>query len=148
MFINRESKMYDVVFMDAFNSASSIPFQLTTVEVAKKLYAMLDDHGAVMINVISSVEGDRGMFLRAEYATYAEVFPQVYIFPIKGKESSHVIQNVMILALKSKEKPTFESGDFAMEKSLEQLWQKPIERDMPILTDDFAPVEYYRRKAL
>jgi len=148
IFINRETKLYDVIFMDAFNSGSSIPFQLTTVEVAQKLFQMLQNNGAVMINTISSIEGKKGKFLQAEYLTYATVFPQVYIFPVRDKNNSSAVQNIILLALKTKEKPIFSNPDPITNSRLKNLWNKPIAKEIPILTDDFAPVEYYRKLSL
>ena len=37
MFVARTKKKYDVVFLDAFNSAATIPFHLTTVEFTREL---------------------------------------------------------------------------------------------------------------
>jgi hypothetical protein len=48
----------------------------------------------------------------------------------------------MLVALKSKKKPDFTSGDPEMAGMLKNLWTKPIDRDIPALTDDYAPVDH------
>lgn len=143
IFLNENKNKYDVIFGDAFGSGSSIPFQLTTKETAIKKYDALNDDGIVMINIISSVGGDKGRFARAEYTTYKEVFPQVFLFATQNTDDENMIQNLILLALKSPENPKLESSDKKMSELLSKLWKHPIANDVPILTDDFAPVEYY-----
>ncbi|MEI8252298.1 MAG: hypothetical protein WCG25_00765 [bacterium] len=44
----------------------------------------------------------------AEYATYKEIFPQVYIFPVADLKNVDNVQNIILVALKSKDKQTFD----------------------------------------
>ena len=148
IFLNRTQKKYDVFMHDAFNSYYSIPFQLTTVETAEKVYNLLSDDGVALINMISSIEGDKGQFLRAEYATYKAIFPQVYLFPVAEPENGEALQNVMMVALKSDIKPIFENEDPKINEFLKHLWKEDIEIDVPILTDDYAPVDHYNSKMI
>lgn len=145
-YINRINKKYDVIFGDAFTTRFTIPYQLTTLEAVQRKYDLLKDNGLVILNIISSIEGEKGTFLRAEYSTYKAVFPQVYLFPIGNSSDGEIFQNVILVALKSEEIPLFESKDPKLDKYLQHLWKKEIVSDVPILTDDFAPVEYYIRK--
>lgn len=59
VFLNRAKKGYDVVFGDAFSSQYSIPYQLTTTEAVQRTYDILNDNGIVILNVISSIEGEK-----------------------------------------------------------------------------------------
>lgn len=138
-FLNKTDKKYDVIFGDAFRSFYSVPYQLTTIESVEKMYDILNENGVVLVNVISAIEGDEGKFLRAEYATFKEIFPQVYVFPINHPRDGSVVQNIMLIALKSELVP----NEFP-----EQLWKKEIDNDMPVLTDDFAPVDQYINEML
>jgi len=148
IFINRTQDKYDVFMCDVFNSHYSLPYQLTTIETAEKVYNALNDDGVAVINVISSIEGDKGQFLRAEYATYKDIFPQVYLFPVSNPDDGKMLQNVMIVALKSNEIPVFENEDPELNKYLKHLWTEEIEIDVPILTDDYAPVDHYNSKMI
>jgi len=148
IFINRIQDKYDVFMCDVFNSHYSLPYQLTTIETAKKVYDLLNEDGVAVINVISSIEGDKGQFLRAEYATYKDIFPQVYLFPVSNPDDGKMLQNVMIVALKSNDKPIFENDDPELNKYLKHLWTEEIEIDVPILTDDYAPVDHYNSKMI
>ncbi len=73
MFVARTEKKYDVVFLDAFNSAATIPFHLTTLEFTRELVGVLGPNGVLITNVVSAIEGDRGRMLRALYAAYQKV---------------------------------------------------------------------------
>ncbi len=147
-FLNENKKLYDLVFIDAFNSALSIPFHLTTIESTKLVYDSLNDEGIVLVNIISSISGDKGRFFRAEYETYKKVFPQVYVFPVEDVNSPNKIQNIIMVAFKSNLKPSFSSDKEEFRSYLSHLWKGEISADMPVLTDDFAPVEHYRRQAI
>ncbi|XOU94193.1 MAG: fused MFS/spermidine synthase [Candidatus Kerfeldbacteria bacterium] len=147
-FINISNKKYDVIFGDAFTSFYSIPYQLTTIEAVNNIYNLLSDNGLAIINIASAIEGDGGKFLRAEIATYQEVFPQVYIIPVFSPSDGKKFQNIIMIALKSNIIPSFESPDKELNKYLSNLWTKDIPNDVPILTDDHAPVDYYLNIAL
>lgn len=148
VYLNRTKEKYDVIFGDAFSSRYSLPYQLTTKEAVLKKYEILNDNGVVILNIISSIEGDNGKFLRAEYVTYASLFPQVYLFPVKEAYNGKDVQNIILVALKSEKKPTFNSSNLELNGYLKNLWKKEIVMDIPILTDDFAPVDYYISKAI
>lgn len=150
VYLNKTSKKYDVIFGDAFSSRYSLPYQLTTKEAVQKKFNILNDKGVVILNVISAITGDKGKFLRAEYATYKSVFPQVYIFPVQNPDNGQEVQNIIIVALKSKDiiDSTFSSNELSLNKYLQHQWTTKIDLDLPILTDDYAPVDYYINQAL
>jgi spermidine synthase len=151
-FINREENKYDAFFMDAYKSMITVPFQLTTKEAIQKIYNILNDDGVVLANLISTLSHKNNAFLRAELATYKSVFPQVYLFAVQypnpnEKEKEH-FQNFMLVGLKSGIKPPLSSENEELNKFLSHIVKINIEDDLPILTDDCAPVEYYTSKAL
>ncbi|MDZ4243603.1 MAG: fused MFS/spermidine synthase, partial [Candidatus Doudnabacteria bacterium] len=148
IYLNENKKKYDVIFGDAFNSALAIPFQLTTKEAVRKEYDALNDGGVIMVNILSAIEGEKGKFARAEYATYKEVFPQTFLFAVQNANDGSEIQNIMLVALKSEKTPEWKNLNKETDKFLSQVWNKPIADDVLILTDDFAPVEYYKRVSL
>lgn len=147
IFLNKSKNKYDVIFGDAFLSLASIPYHLTTKEAVTRIYEALNDNGIVLLNIISSIEGKSGKFLRAEYATYRSIFKQVYLFPV-GRTDSREKQNIILMAFKSSEKLIFKSSDQELNSYLKNLWQEEIVNDIPILTDDYAPVDYYIREAI
>ena len=148
VFLNKTQEKYDVIFGDAFSSHYSLPYQLTTKEAVQKKYNILNDDGIVILNIISAIEGEKGKFLRAEYATYKSLFPQVYLFPVTHSDYGNVVQNIILVALKSEKDQTFNDSDPKLNEYLQHLWKKMVDADIPILTDDFAPVDYYINKTI
>ncbi len=148
IYLNTTEKKYDVIYGDAFSSKYSIPFHLTTQEAVQKQYDALTDDGAVLINIISAMEGEKSDFLRAEYLTFRSVFPQVYLFPVREKNGGIFPQNIMLVALKSQKPPSFTDDDPEINSFLRHRYTKKIPEDLPILTDEYAPVEHYVQKML
>ncbi len=143
IFINATGNKYDAVFVDVFKSLRVLPYQLTTREAVRKIYDALSDDGVVLVNMITGITGDNGKFLRAEYATYRTFFPQVYLFPVRNPEDGESSQNIVMIALKNPARPAMRSADPELDGYLKHLWTKEVEMDLPILTDDFAPVDHY-----
>jgi len=132
-----------ILFLE-FNSSYSIPYQLTTQEAAQKMHDILNEEGIVILNIISSIEGDSGKFFRAEYATFKSVFPQLFVYPLQDSKNGRTIQNIFLIASKSKAKRyPFINESPELNERLKKFWHKEITSDLPILTDDFAPVDYY-----
>lgn len=140
-FLNREAaikeKKYDAILVDVFSSFS-IPFHLATVEAVSKMRTLLNENGVLITNVISSIDGERGRFLQAEKATYASVFPHTSIYPANTNDSSEV-QNIMLVASNKPFGVPPQSN-----WKLNREWKKDIVK-LPVLTDDFAPVDQYVR---
>jgi spermidine synthase len=148
VYLNKTKEKYDVIYGDAFTSHYSLPYQLTTKEAIQEEYNVLNDNGLVVLNIISALEGGKSDFLKAEYITYKNIFPQVYLFPVTRPDNGGQVQNVILVALRSEKSPSFTDVDSTLNEYLGHLWQKPIETNLPILTDDFAPVDYYINKTI
>lgn len=144
-YLNRNEKKYDVIMVDAFH-AFVAPYQLTTLEAVQKMSDSLTDDGIVLANIYQSIEGDGGKFFRAEYATFKEVFPELYVFRVQNHDPK-AVQNLILVATRSPEKVELTSEDKELQFYLERYWDGEIVLDMPILTDDFAPTEHYMASA-
>ncbi|MDR3073276.1 MAG: fused MFS/spermidine synthase, partial [Deltaproteobacteria bacterium] len=144
VFLNRlaaekEPARYDVVMGDTFSSSYNIPFHLGTVECARAIKALLRDDGVFVGNIISAVTGEQGQVLRGIHAAFAEVFPQTHIFPVAYPGRPDVVQNVMLVALKTaRPLPLAWGGE--MQAMLAKEFKGPLPQDTAALTDDFAPV--------
>ncbi|MFA6250866.1 MAG: fused MFS/spermidine synthase [Candidatus Shapirobacteria bacterium] len=140
VFLNRNKNKYDVIYIDAFNS-TTVPFQLTTVEAIRKMWEALEADGVVLTNLISAREGEKAEFLRAEYKTYKEVFPSVWLFRVKDEVATKK-QNIMLVAFKETRTEVNRGVDGELASYLETKME--IKGDMEgqrILSDDWAPVE-------
>ncbi|MBN1339201.1 MAG: fused MFS/spermidine synthase [Bacteroidales bacterium] len=147
-YINRTESSYDVIFLDAYKSLLTVPYQLTTLEAVEKMHAMLTEKGVLFANIISTFDVDNNHFLRAAVATYKQVFGQVYLFAVKDPGDSQLLQNFMLVALKSYDQAVLSSSDPEYESYLQHIITHEIPMDIPALTDDYAPVDYYTNKMI
>jgi len=148
VFLNATQNKYDAIYLDAFSSSANIPFQLTTKEAVQKEYDILNEQGVILVNIPGAIVGDKGNFLRAEYATYKSVFPQAYLFLVNDETDENKFQNIILVALKSSAMPEFSSSHQELNSYLQHLYKQSIITDISVLTDDFAPVEYYIKKVI
>ena len=146
-FLAENDERYDYIFVDAFNGRYSVPHHLTTLEAVLEVERHLSPGGVVVINVISSVEGEKSAFFRSEYKTYREVFPTVYVFPVEPERPEEV-QNIIMMATRepqlsgSEFARLAERGDENQRRWAANYWQKKIRTDdVPVLTDDYAPTD-------
>jgi len=146
IFLNRTKNRYDVIFGDAFSSNFSLPFHLTTVEAARKKYEILNDEGFAIINIISPIDGSGGRFLSAEYATYRKIFPQVILYAVDDAVDRSRTQNIMLVAFKKQRSIESQSQDPQIAEMLSHEIAEPPPTGIPVLTDDFCPVDHYTVK--
>lgn len=147
VFLNQNEKKYDAIYMDAFTSHLSVPYQLMTREAVGKIYDSLSEDGVVMINIISAIDGEKGQILQAEYATYKEFFPQIYLFRVYNTDPARS-QNLILVGLKKKWEGGLRADSAELKGYLDMEWRRAIPTDAPILTDDYAPVDYYAMKLI
>ena len=143
-FINYTESKYDIIYVDAFRSFYAVPYQLTTLEAAKKLYEILNENGVLVLNIPSAIAGKMGKFFQSEYATFKKIFPQIRIYAATSPNQKEIVQNLILLGFKSTE-PIKDrlSDDQKINEMLTHLFNEAINPNAPILTDDFAPVDYY-----
>ena len=140
---NAPDKQYDAVLMDAFGTLFSVPYHLTTREAVAQISRTLTDDGIVIFNLGGAIEGDGSVFLKAELATYKEIFPQVHLFKVNADYPNDQFQNLIIAALKQPVPANLTSTNPNFSALLATIYQSNITLDKNILTDDLAPVEYY-----
>ena len=144
VFLNRaDPGRYHVVFMDAFGSLFSVPYQLTTIEAVRHIHRTLDDEGIVIFNVGSAIRGDSSGFLQAELATYQAVFSRVVLFKVQTDRADEQTQNLIVVACKNECNVYKETSDPEIVRLLAHRYTEDVPIAAPVLTDDLAPVEYY-----
>lgn len=149
IFLNRNQKQYDIVFIDAFKSAYSIPHHLTTVESMRHVHAALKEDGIAMMNMIGAVEGPNSQLFQSIYKTIESVFPQTRVFLVRDAKEAQQVQNILLVAFKVKNDHKLYSNNSEMNKYLRNLWYEEIRlEDAILLTDNYAPVEGMAQKAL
>ncbi len=154
LFLRRSAQRYDLIILDAY-FAESIPFHLTTKEFLLLVRSRLAPGGAVVSNIIGSLEGQRSKLFRAMYRTFGEVFPGLYPFPtaFRPYRDPEGIRNIILIATDARGVPREEIlrraralaprvtyRDFL--RYAGDYYEAPIAvGDVPLLTDDFAPVD-------
>jgi spermidine synthase len=148
IFLNRSApEKYDAVFLDAFGSLFSVPFHLTTTEAVREIDRVLKPDGVVIFNVGGAVKGKASRFLNAEINTYKQTFPQVLLFKVRPERPDEDVQNLIIVASKSKNPVNLTSADPQLSRLLDNLYAAPLLSAENVLTDDLAPVEFYNSYA-
>ncbi|MCZ6616155.1 MAG: fused MFS/spermidine synthase [Thaumarchaeota archaeon] len=147
--LTKTEKKYDLIVLDAY-SKTYVPFHLMTQEFFDEVQDDLSPDGIVISNVIASVVGDTSDIFRAQYKTIGTSFTNVYVFPTI--DSTGTVQNIMVLATKSFEqtnpldlRPKTSSSTEEIPELLSmagRFYREDIPvSDVPVLTDDYAPVE-------
>ena len=154
-FLNANSRQYDLIFVDVFNSYYSVPFQMGTVEAAQALRRAMAPGGMMIMNIISAYSGENGLLFRAIHAAMAAAFPELHSFAVHRPDSLDSVQNLMLLALPEK-RPDLAAAFAGEATHLSQHIQdmlrtritQTVTQDCPALTDNFAPVERYAQALL
>jgi spermidine synthase len=162
-FIQEAAGSYDLVFLDAYN-ADTIPFHLTTREFYREIDSRLAAGGVVVSNIIGVLEGEGSEYFRAMYKTIADTFPVVYVFPVIEYRGDDYTDEINIIVVATREGPRLSKAEFVARTSLlggrlappeeiaefaSALYERTIDvSDVPLLTDDFAPVDLLRAKSL
>lgn len=141
-FLNYNTKKYDVIFVDAYLSYFSIPFQLTTQEAVQHMSDGLSEHGVVAVNVVGAFDSDRSRLLRSIYATYRSVFPRVILIPIEQEVASHDVQNILLVAFKSGDTINMKSKNPTFQNYLNAAHSNYDSTGL-VFTDEFSPVELF-----
>lgn len=139
-FLNQNQKKYDVILLDAYKGITP-PFELITKEALEKVKESLTDNGVVIANVMGATKGDKSLLLKAEYLTYNEVFDKV-LFLTDFKNNQQIRTNIFI-AFNNYDKNIVNYNNALFDNIVNDF---EVNEDLPILTDDYAPVEYYTSK--
>jgi spermidine synthase len=151
-FLRRSKEKWDLILLDAYY-ADTVPFFLTTKEFFTIAKEHLSPNGILVNNVVGKVAGPRSKFFRSVYKTMDEVFPQLHAFEVKYDDTTWV--NIEVFALNSARTVPLSEVRARARKLQGKLIKddKLLERvedyvrgplpisDVPILTDDYAPVD-------
>ena len=126
---------YDLVVGDAF-AGESVPWHLTTVEVAEEIDRVLKPGGIYMMNVI---DGGESGFARAELATLGEQFDHLAaIVPQGGVPKDYPVNQVLLASNAPLPRVSLDDADGELVTGA--ALRRYIDGARK-LTDDFAPVD-------
>ncbi len=149
------NKKYDLIFSDAYASLYSTPAHLTTQEFFQIAKNKLNNNGIFIANVIGNLSSKAPSIALSEIKTFKTIFTNSYFFAVNSPESSD-LQNIIFIGYNSTSNINFENPKIKKNKNaiISSLAEKEINLSKfdfslyPILTDDFAPIEYLTAKEL
>ncbi len=156
-FLLDSDKGYDLIYSDVYSTLHSVPTHFTTQQFFEIAKESLNQDGMFTANIIGDLSRQQPSFILSEMKTFQSVFPNSYFFAVDdpGKTS---VQNIMFLGIKNEEKLDFSNDKITSSSSeiVRTLSQKKIDvrrfnldSDLvPILTDNYAPVDYFLSKSL
>ena len=153
LWLRRATERYDLIILDAY-LIDTIPFHLATREFYQAAAARVNPGGVVASNVIGAVRGPESRLFRAIYKTFRSVFAQVYVFPVGGG-APESLRNIILVGTAG---PPLTRADLlaraaaaararlirigGLRRDAGDLLDVPVEtRDVPLLTDDYAPTD-------
>lgn len=161
LFLARSRTQYDIVLVDAY-LIDTIPFHLATREFWETVRAHLSPGGVVAWNIIGALSGPRSPLFRAMYKTVQVVFPTVYVFPVDWERygGADGLRNIIVIGTTQ---PALSAPAVTraavlarqgrgvtverFEEAVRDLYPEPIATsDVPVLSDDFAPVDTLMRR--
>lgn len=122
-YINQTTKRYDLVVVDVYGDAT-VPFTFTTKEYGDRLATIVNERGAVAVNMIAGTRGVCRELFGMLDAPYRLHFPEV---TYRIEESSVVRSNIVV---SYSYQPLAWTGEV-----------KPPLASSPLFTDNFSPAE-------
>jgi spermidine synthase len=152
-FLHDSAERYDLIFSDAYRSFVSAPPQFATREFFGLARSRLKDDGVLIANFYGSLAPDSRAMIYSLLKTMRGAFPQVYVFATVGPESEE-LQNFIFVGHNASDaderidlrRAAAVEFAYPMLKGVAALELRPVDALIeahPVLTDDFAPVEYY-----
>jgi spermidine synthase len=145
-FLRNTDRTYDVIILDAYQK-DQVPIHLTQLGFMELAEDRLTDDGVFLANVISAPSGAGSDFYRAQYKTIDRAFASTYSYRTSEWDS---VQNIEIVATKADTNFTEaelaqrnENRDLGIDLSREvnTTLPEPKTEDVPVLTEDHAPVD-------
>ena len=136
-YLNKSSKKYDCILLDAFKGINA-PFQLTTYEAMMNAKNILNEDGVVITNIVASLEGENAKFLEYEYSTYKAVFDEVKIYKVQDGFKDDELQNIVLIGIKNNgniNENVYEEYKYLLGREITNFTS-----NKDIVTDDLCPI--------
>ena len=155
-FLQESTTTYDMIFSDVYYSLYSIPPAYTTKEFFSETRSKLAPKGIFVANFIGSLSPDKPSLILSEIRTIQEVFPETYVFAVESPDIPND-QNIIVVGVNSPitSGPVISPFPQSIPPPLPPNMMSllvPTERydltQYPVLTDNYAPVEYMTGKIL
>ena len=142
-FVNRSTKRYDVIVLDAF-LGDSVPSHLMSREAFAAMRRVLKPGGVLVINTFGDTETGRDFFTASLDKTLKAVFRSVRIHTSGNGNIFFAASDQEEMALKGP--PQLSDVHESCRDSVRDAWATVVGADPDhgrLLTDDYNPVDYY-----
>jgi spermidine synthase len=157
-FLHDTAERYDLIFSDAYRSLISAPPQFATLEFFQLARSRLKEDGVLIANFYGSLAPDARASIYSVLRTMRAAFPQVYAVATVDP-ASEGLQNFIFVGhnasnpdrradLRSAAAVNFAYPMLKGVAALELRVEDGMLASYPVLTDDFAPLEYYAASAI
>ena len=157
-FLHDTAERYDLIFSDAYRSFISAPPQFATLEFFRLARSRLREDGVLIANFYGSLAPESRATIYSVLRTMRAAFPQVYVIATFSPASEELQNFIFVGHNASNPDKRADLGraaalEFAhpMLKGVAALELRAADALLdshPVLTDDFAPVEYYAANAI
>jgi len=157
-FLHDTAERYDLIFSDAYRSFVSAPPQFATLEFFRLARSRLKENGVLIANFYGSLAPETRATIYSVLRTMRAAFPQVYVFATVSPASEE-LQNFIFVGHNASnpgqrtdlQRAAAVEFAYPMLKGVAALEWRAADALLdpyPVLTDDFAPVEYYAANAI
>lgn len=156
VFLAQTPDRYDMIMIDVFSQDIGIPAHLMTQEFYKLVRDHLTEQGTVIMNVAANIDPDPPSLGLAALKTFQLVFPSSEFIALNPQDLS-AIQNIIFWGIRDDTwsfDPNHPRMLYASEEELRTLEGHRLDTRrldlsrQPILSDDYAPVEYLVAKMI
>jgi len=144
-FLHDTQERYDLIFSDAYRSFISAPPQFATLEFFRLARTRLREDGVLIANFYGSLAPDSRAAIYSVLRTMRAAFPQVYVIAT-ADPASEELQNFIFVGHNASNPER--RVDLRKAAALEWRAANDLLDSYPVLTDDFAPLEYYAANAI
>ena len=148
LFLRRDDRKWDWIILDAFVKRSQIPAHLTTLEFYRLVSKRMTENGVVVVNLLSGTR-----LFESQAVTFQRAFSQVLFFQVRNRgnvvalgvnyESPHLPQILDRMDEQALPEVDHYGVNFnAIKVSVMASDDPRLNQQVPILTDDYAPVEF------
>jgi spermidine synthase len=157
-FLHDTAERYDLIFSDAYRSFISAPPQFATLEFFRLARSRLKENGVLIANFYGSLAPDTRATIYSVARTMRAAFPQVYVIATDSPASEELQNFIFVghnasnpdLRVDLRKVAAVELATPILRNVAALEW-RPADALLeahPVLTDDFAPVEYYAANAI
>jgi spermidine synthase len=149
-FLRDSSTQYDLIFSDVYYSFFSVPPHFATREFFTIARDKLAPNGIFIANMIGDLSRQPQSLVMAVIKTFQLVFPNTYVFAVSWPDKTDS-QNIMLVAYNSDQRIDLSSQSIlaSSDSLVRSLPYKLVDVNRrfdlspyPVLTDNYAPVEY------